>query len=69
LNVHDPGPYEKALGPGEVFTIEPGIYIPEENLGVRIEDTFWVDPSGKLVVLSGALPHAPEDVEKAMQSK
>jgi Xaa-Pro aminopeptidase len=67
LNVHDPGPFDKALGPGEVFTIEPGIYIPEENLGVRIEDDFWVDPSGKLVKLSGALPSAPEDVEKEMR--
>jgi len=66
LNVHDPGPYDKALGPGEVFTIEPGIYIPEENLGVRIEDTFWVDPNGNLVNLSGALPHSADDVEKAM---
>lgn len=67
LNVHDPGPFDKGLGPGEVFTIEPGIYIPEEKLGVRIEDTFWVDPSGKLVNLSGALPHTAEDVEKAMK--
>jgi Xaa-Pro aminopeptidase len=66
LNVHDPGPFDKALGPGEVFTIEPGIYIPEENLGVRIEDDFWVDPSGKLVKLSGALPSAPDEVEKTM---
>jgi len=66
LNVHDPGPADKALGPGEVFTIEPGIYIPEESLGVRIEDTFWVDPSGKLINLSGALPHTAEAVEKAM---
>jgi Xaa-Pro aminopeptidase len=69
LNVHDPGPFDKPLGPGEVFTIEPGIYIPEENLGVRIEDTFWVDPSGKLVNLSGALPHSADDVEKAMRAK
>jgi Xaa-Pro aminopeptidase len=66
LNVHDPGPFDKALGPGEVFTIEPGIYIPEENLGVRIEDDYWVDPSGKLVKLSGALPSAPDEVEKTM---
>ncbi|HVZ17016.1 MAG TPA: M24 family metallopeptidase, partial [Terriglobales bacterium] len=67
LNVHDPGPMDKALGPGEVFTIEPGIYIPEENLGVRIEDTFWVDPNGNLVNLSGTLPHTADDVEKAMR--
>ncbi len=49
-----------------VFTIEPGIYIAEEKLGVRIEDTFWVDGNGKLVRLSEGLPRTAEDVEKAM---
>jgi Xaa-Pro aminopeptidase len=67
LDVHDPGPRDNALGAGEVFTIEPGIYIPEESLGVRIEDTFWVDPNGNLVNLSGALPHTADEVEKAMK--
>ncbi len=43
LNVHDPGDYGVPLGPGAAFTIEPGIYIPEEKLGVRIEDDFYVD--------------------------
>ena len=43
LNVHDDGDYEVPLAPGMVFTIEPGIYIPEEKLGVRIEDIFYVD--------------------------
>jgi len=68
LNVHDPAG-DKPLGPGSVFTIEPGIYIPDESLGVRIEDDFWVDPTGKLVELSGALPHTADDVEKAMKSQ
>ena len=45
LNVHDPGEPGAPLGPGMVFTIEPGIYIPEESLGARIEDTFLVDVS------------------------
>jgi Xaa-Pro aminopeptidase len=67
LNVHDPGPYDVALAPGEVFTIEPGIYIPEESLGVRIEDTFYVDQNGKLVNMSANLPHTADDVEKAMK--
>ena len=67
LNVHDPGPFDVALGPGEVFTIEPGIYIPEENLGVRIEDTFYVDQSGKLINLTASVPHSADDVEKAMK--
>ena len=66
LNVHDPGDYNVPLGPGVVFTIEPGIYIPEENLGARIEDDFYVDQNGKLINLSGALPSRAEDVERAM---
>lgn len=66
LNVHDPGDYNVPLGPGMAFTIEPGIYIPEENLGVRNEDDFYVDQNGKLINLSGALPSKAEDVERAM---
>jgi len=68
LNVHDAADPEARLGPGQVFTIEPGIYIPEENLGVRIEDDYWVDPDGKLVKLSAALPSKAEDVEKLMSA-
>ncbi len=67
LNVHDPGPNDVPLGPGEVFTIEPGIYIPEENVGVRIEDTFYVDSTGRLLSLTPNLPRTVEEVEKAMQ--
>src|SRR5271155_678561 len=69
LNVHDPNDYGVPLGPGMAFTIEPGIYIPEENLGVRIEDDFYVDQDGKLIKLSGALPSKAEDVEKLMAGK
>ena len=69
LNVHDPGDYNVPLGPGMVFTIEPGIYIPEESLGVRIEDDFYVDKNGKLINLSGALPATADEVEKAMVGK
>jgi Xaa-Pro aminopeptidase len=66
LNVHDPGDYNVPLGPGMAFTIEPGIYIPEESLGVRIEDDFYVDQNGKLINLSAGLPSRAEDVERAM---
>jgi Xaa-Pro aminopeptidase len=69
LNVHDPGDYKVPLGPGMAFTIEPGIYIPEENIGVRIEDDYLVDTDGKLIKLSAALPSKAEDVEKAMGAK
>jgi Xaa-Pro aminopeptidase len=67
LNVHDPDDYSVPFGPGAVFTIEPGIYIPEENIGVRIEDDYYVDPDGKLIKLSGALPSGADEVEKLMK--
>ena len=69
LNVHDPGDYKVPLGPGMAFTIEPGIYIPEENIGVRIEDDYLVGADGKLVKMSAALPSKAEEVEKAMAGK
>ncbi len=69
LNVHDPDDYKVPLAPGMAFTIEPGIYIPEENLGVRIEDDYLVGTDGKLIKLSAALPSKAEDVEKAMAGK
>src|SRR5579862_949692 len=69
LNVHDPGDYKVPLGPGMAFTIEPGIYIPEENIGVRIEDDYLVGADGKLIKLSAALPSKAEEVEKAMAAK
>jgi Xaa-Pro aminopeptidase len=69
LNVHDAGEYKSPLGPGMAFTIEPGIYIPEEKIGVRIEDDFYVDADGKLVKLSAALPSKADEVEKAMAGK
>jgi len=67
LNVHDATDYDAPLGPGQVFTIEPGIYIPEENVGVRIEDDYYVDQDGKLIKLSAALPSKAEDVEEEMR--
>lgn len=66
LNVHDVGDGGAPLGPGAVFTIEPGIYIPEEKLGVRIEDIFYVDSDGKLINLTEKLPRSAEEVEKEM---
>jgi len=69
LNVHDATDHNAPLGPGHVFTIEPGIYIPEEKIGVRIEDDYYVDQDGKLIKLSSALPSKAEDVEKMMAGK
>ena len=54
IDVHDPWDYTKPIEKGMVFTIEPGIYIPAEKIGVRIEDTFYVTPAGKLISLTGS---------------
>ena len=69
IDVHDPLDSTKPLGPGSVFTIEPGIYIPEEKIGVRIEDTFYVDQNGKLQDFIADLPHTAEDIEALMQHR
>ncbi len=65
LNVHDPGDGQP-FKPGAVFTLEPGIYIPEEKLGVRIEDMYWVNPEGKLVKMTANLPSSVAEIEKIM---
>lgn len=65
LNVHDPGDYCAPLQPGMVVTVEPGIYIPEENLGVRIEDDVLITESG-YKLLSERLPRNPDEIEKVM---
>lgn len=67
VDVHDPAEYPAVLKPGMVFTIEPGIYIPEEKIGVRIECDFLVLPDGKLLDLDADLPHTADEVEAAMR--
>jgi len=69
IDVHDPSPYPALLKPDMVFTIEPGVYIPEEKIGVRIECHFLVGEDGKLVDLDAALPHTAEQVEATMRGK
>ena len=68
IDVHDPWDYSKPIEPGMVFTIEPGIYIPEEKIGVRIEDVFYANPNGKLECLTCALPKSAEEVETIMKA-
>jgi Xaa-Pro aminopeptidase len=64
LDVHDLSTNEP-LKPGAVVTLEPGIYIAEENLGIRIEEVVLITPQGAQV-LSAALPKEASEVEKAM---
>ena len=67
LNVHDPSGPARPLEPGMVITIEPGIYIPEENLGVRIEDDVLITATG-YKQLTARLPRSPDEIEKIMAS-
>jgi Xaa-Pro aminopeptidase len=68
LEVHDP-PSASSTEPllaGMVITVEPGLYIPEEKLGIRIEDTLLVTEDGSRN-LSGALPREAAEIERAME--
>lgn len=65
LEVHDESDRDAPLEAGMVITVEPGIYIPEENLGVRIEDIVLVTESGSRV-LSAALPREISEIERAI---
>ena len=63
LDVHDPGDRARPLEPGMVVTVEPGIYIPEENLGVRIEDDALITKDG-YQLLTARLPRTADEIEK-----
>jgi Xaa-Pro aminopeptidase len=69
LDVHDPGDTSKPLDRGMIFTLEPGLYIPDEKIGVRIEDTFLVGDDGKLQCLTCRIPKAADAVEQAMRNQ
>ena len=65
LDVHDAGDYDLPYKAGVVVTVEPGIYIPEEGIGIRIEDVVLVTEDGP-VVLSRHIPRTVADIEAAM---
>jgi Xaa-Pro aminopeptidase len=64
LDVHDASD-SSPLAEGYVITVEPGIYIPEESIGIRIEDMVLVTKDGGKL-MSGALPRDPDEIEKAL---
>lgn len=65
LEVHDPGDLDAPLEAGMVISVEPGLYIPEEQIGVRIEDMVLVTDDGARV-LTAALPREAAEIEKAL---
>ena len=66
MDVHDVGDYGTPLKPGMVLTLEPGIYLPAEALGVRIEDDVLVTPTGA-EWLSGKAPKTTAEIERLMK--
>jgi Xaa-Pro aminopeptidase len=66
LDTHDVGLWHEPIKAGMVFTCEPGIYIPEEGLGIRLEDDLLVQKTGAPFNLMGNIPLEAEDIEDLM---
>jgi Xaa-Pro aminopeptidase len=66
LDTHDVGLWNEPIKAGMVFTCEPGIYIPEEGLGIRIEDDLVVQTSGEPFNLMSNIPIEAEEIEALM---
>lgn len=69
LDTHDVGLWNAPIESGMVFTCEPGIYIPEEGLGIRLEDDLVVQKSGAPFNLMADIPLEVDEIEDAMNSK
>jgi Xaa-Pro aminopeptidase len=65
LEVHDAGDYAAPLPVGAVITVEPGIYLPQQGFGVRIEDEILITQNGA-ELLSAAIPRDPDEIERLM---
>jgi Xaa-Pro aminopeptidase len=66
LDTHDYGILTEPMVANMVFTVEPGIYIPEENMGIRLEDDYVIQESGEPINLMQNIPIEIEDIEKWM---
>lgn len=66
LEVHDPQTHGK-LEPGMIFTIEPGVYLQDRGLGIRLEDDILITRDGRKN-LTSAIPRTADDVEAAMRA-
>ncbi|NEV93030.1 M24 family metallopeptidase [Psychroflexus sp. YR1-1] len=69
LDTHDYGLLHEPMKANQVFTVEPGIYLPEENMGIRLEDDVVIQESGSPKNLMGNIPIEMEEIEDLMNSK
>ena len=68
LDVHDVGNYSKPIPEGAIITVEPGLYIAEEGIGIRIEDDIVVSKNGN-IILSKDIIKEVKDIEAYMKKK
>jgi len=68
LNTHDYGALKTPMKAGMVFTVEPGIYIPEEGFGIRLEDNVVVQKEGAPLNLMQNIPILADEIEELMNS-
>ncbi len=68
VDVHDLGTRVEPIQAGMVFTVEPGIYIEEEQMGIRIENNLWITENGNIDLMKD-IPISADEIEYLMQTK
>lgn len=68
LDTHDYGLLREPMQANMIFTVEPGIYIPEERFGIRLEDNFVIQPSGEPLNLMKNIPIEIDEIETLMNA-
>jgi len=66
LDVHDLGTFNEPLKEGMVLTVEPGIYIEQEQMGIRIENNVWLTRRGNIDLMK-SIPIEVEEIERLMK--
>jgi Xaa-Pro aminopeptidase len=68
VDIHDLGTRVYPVKEGMLFTVEPGIYIEEEQMGIRIENNFWIRKSGNIDLMKN-IPIEADDIERLMKKQ